>query len=245
MAIKGKSKSRGAKGVTSGPKPAYVPVKTPLLRRRGFWIAVGAVVAAAAIAGLWYGFTKEARDRRERELQERMTDAISRYRAAVEPPLTTVGEPVPPAGFEAFPVLSTTLDSIEEGRRLDEAVTSADSVRDVAASAAVALEGIDVTGIVADQGFEQLFVVYLLNSRDGMVEGLHLYEQAAGLAALAARAPEADRGDLLGSARGVLEVAERIFAGGYADYVEAQAMAGALDPLGPGLPLPGATGAEG
>jgi len=245
MAIKGKSRSRGARGVASGPKPTYVPVKTPLLRRRGFWIPVAVVLGVAAIAGLWYGFANEAREERERELQERMSRAISRYRAEVEPPLTTVGEPVPPASFDAFPVLGTTLDAIERGRDLEGSLTSAESVRDVAASAAVALEGIDVTAIVTDQGFDQLFVVRLLDSRDGMAEGLRLYEQAADLAALAAEAPEEGRDDLVSSARGVLEVAERVFADGYSGYVEAQAMASVLDPLGGGLPLPGPTGAGG
>ncbi len=245
MAIKGKSKSRGAKGVARGPKPAYVPVKTPLWRRRGLWIAIGVVVGVTAIAGLWYGFAKEARENRERELQERMTNAMTRYGTAIEPPLATVGQPVPPAGFEAFADLAGALDRIERGRQLEEALASVDAVSDVAASAATALENVDVTAIVADQGFDQVFVSTLLDGRDAMVEGLRLYRQAADLAALAAEAPRTIRSDLVAAARGSQEAADRIFAGGYQDYVEAQAMAGVLDPLAGGLSPPGVTGPAG
>ena len=71
-----------------------------------------------------------------------------------------------------------------------------------------------------------------------MVEGLQLYRQAASLVALAATADQQDRPGLVSTARDVLELADRVFARGYADYVEAQVMAGTLRPLGPGAGLP-------
>ncbi|HEX6230410.1 MAG TPA: hypothetical protein VF029_01700 [Actinomycetota bacterium] len=244
MAIKGKSRSRGAKAVARGPKPAYVPVKTPLVRRRGFQIAVGAVVGVAAIAGLWYGFAKQAREDRERDLQERLAAAVSEYGSPVEGALATVGQAVPPTGFQPFPDLAGVLDRLENGRRLDEATTTAEAVEESAGAAAETIEGVDVTEIVAEQGFERLFAVYLLSSQDGMVEGLGLYEQAASLVSLAAAAGEDERAELVASARSVLDLAERVFARGYADYVEAQAIAGALGAVGPGA-IPGLTGPTG
>lgn len=237
MAIKGKSKSRGAKGVTRGPKPAYVPVKTPFLRRRGFWIAVGAVVAVGAIAGLWYGFAKQAREDRERETQQRLAAAMTDYGAAVEPVLASVGQALPPADFQAFPSLADALGSVKEGRRLADAETTAGNVSEAAKGAAQAIDGIDVAKIAAGKELERVFVVYLFSSQRGFVEGLELYEQAASLLSLAATANEEQRGDLVATARGVLDLADRVFTRGYADYVEAQSMAGALE-SGPGAGLP-------
>lgn len=247
MAIKGKSKSRGAKGVTRGPKPAYVPVKTPFLRRRGFWIAVGTVLGVAAIAGLWYGFAKQAREDRERETQERLAAAFGEYRGAVESVLATVGQPLPPADFQAFPSLADALASVEQGRRLADAETTAGNVSDAATGAADAIEGIDVAQIVAGKELERVFVVYLFSSQRGFVEGLGLYEQAASLLSLAAAASDEERGDLVTTARGVLDLADRVFTRGYADFVEAQAMAGAVESApGAGLPqLPIPTGPTG
>jgi len=247
MAIKGKSKSRGAKGVTRGPKPAYVPVKTPLFRRRWVWIAAGTVLGVAAIAGIWYGFAKQAREDRERETQQRLAAAIADYRGAIEPVLATVGQPLPPTGFQVFPSLADALDSVEKGRRLEDSETMAGNVSEAATGAAAATDGIDVSAIVADEELERLFVVYLFSSQRGIVEGLKLYEEAASLVSLAAAADDGERDDLVTAARGVLELAERVFARGYADYVEAQAMAGAFEPIDPGagLPLPIPTGPTG
>ncbi|HZD16886.1 MAG TPA: hypothetical protein VE669_01970 [Actinomycetota bacterium] len=234
MAIKGKSRSRGAKQVSRGPKPAYVRVKTPLLRRRGVWIAVGAVVGVAAVAGLWYGFAKQAREDRARDLDRRMASAIAEYQAALDPALAGVGQAVPPTGFRAFPSLPEVLDPLERGRRVDEAATASQSIQDAASTASGMLEDIDLNAIVADQGFERLFVVYLFDSRDRMVDGLGLYEQAAKLVGLAAEAPDDARADLVASARGVLQTADRVFTAGYSAYTEARLMADRLDPLGAG-----------
>lgn len=246
MAIKGKSKSRGAKSVARGPKPAYVPVKTPLMRRQGLWIAIGAVLAVAVIAGLWYGFAKQAREDRDRERRERLSAAALEYRTPIEGALSTVGQAVPPTGFQPFPGLAEVLDPLENGRRLEEAATTAEAVEDSAGAAAETVAGVDVTEIAAEKGLERLFVVYLLSSRDGMAEGLELYGQAASLVSLAVEASEEERAEIVARAREVLGLADRVFARGYTDYVEAQAMAGVLQPVGtgPGL-VPGLTGPTG
>ncbi|MGZ8637225.1 MAG: hypothetical protein ACXWX2_09675, partial [Actinomycetota bacterium] len=101
MAIKGKSRSRGAKGVSRGPKPAYVPVKVPLLRRRGVVLAVGGVLGVAAIAGIVYGVVQQRNEERARDELDRMATAVVEYRGQIDSVLLTVGQPVPPASFDA------------------------------------------------------------------------------------------------------------------------------------------------
>jgi len=238
MAIKGKSKSRGARSVSRGPKPVYVPVTTPWFRRRGFWIAVAVVLGVGAVGGLWYGFAKQAREDRERQTQQRQAAAMAEYQRPIETALAPVGQPLPPTGFQAFPDLAGALDPLEDGRRAEAAATTAEAVQEAAAAAADAIDGIDLGAIVEGKDLERLFVVYLFSSKDGMVEGLQLYRQAASLVALAATADQQDRPGLVSTARDVLELADRVFARGYADYVEAQVMAGTLRPLGPGAGLP-------
>lgn len=230
MAIKGKSRSRGAKAVTRGPKPVYVPVKTPLLRRRGFWIGVATIVGLAAIAGVWYGIAKQLSDDRARELQERLTAAMTEYRRLVEPILQPVGQPLPPTAFQPFPDLSSTLDRIEAGRRLDETADAVDAITDSATGASEALAEVDANQIIADRGFDQLFIVYVLDSREGMTRGLQLYAQAASLASLAVGTEGADRDDLVAAAREAFDTATVVFASGYSDYVEAQSIAGVFQP---------------
>jgi hypothetical protein len=62
---------------------------------------------------------------------------------------------------------------------------------------------------------------------------------------MAAEAPEgAERDALVERARGTVEVAQTLFESGYADYVEARALAGVFEPSStPTLPIPtGPTG---
>ena len=84
MAIKGKTKSRGAKGVTRGPKPVYVPVKTPLIRRTGLWIGVGSFLAAGLIVALAIGFIEQRNDQRERDRIEDMATVVNQYRGQID-----------------------------------------------------------------------------------------------------------------------------------------------------------------
>jgi hypothetical protein len=115
MAIKGKPKSRSKKTVAAGPKPAYVAVKTPLIRRRGFWIGLAAVVAVASLAGIAYGFAKEQTRSRDEELAKRLVTAATRYQSEVDPILAGIGSPSPPSSFTAMSSLTTALGDLQKG----------------------------------------------------------------------------------------------------------------------------------
>jgi hypothetical protein len=238
MAIKGKSKSRSTRTVARGPKPAYVPVRTPLLRRRGLWISVATVAACALVVALVVGFLQQREDARERERVDRMATAVNQLRGQIDPILATVGQPQPPASFDAFPDLTTTLPIIsadDAGQAaLDQARTVAQDTASSARSAANLIADIPVSDFIRDRGFSREFVVYMLDSQNELGRAMKLYEQTAELVLVAIRFDEASARQLvLERADDVLAVAEDTFARGYADYVEAQAAAEVFEPVAP------------
>lgn len=244
MAIKGKSRSRGAKTVARGPKPAYVPVKTPLLRRRGLWISFVSVLVTAAVAGLIAGFVRQAATDREEDEIRRMADAVGRYRGEIEPILTPLGLAQPPTGFDAYPQMPTALATLEEGdpdeAGLAEAATIAEDTATTAADAATLFEVITPTDLVRGENFPRHFVVYLVDSRNDFVSSMQLYREAARLVALAVETEDPEvRERITVRARGVHDTADELFTRAYADYVEAQATAGSFEPT---FGAPGATG---
>jgi len=241
MAIKCKAKSRSKKPVAAGPKPAYVAVKTPLIRRRGFWIGLAAVVAVASLAGIAYGFAKEQTRSRDEELAKRLRTAATRYQAEVDPILAGIGQPSPPSSFTAMSSLTTALGDLQKGTsKPTDAATAAAAAAKQAKTAYAALGAIDVTNIIVNRGFDQGFVLYMIDSQKQMVAGLKLFEQSANLLAQASGLDGDARAQLLGSTSGVLALADSTFKDGYSDYIQAQSEAGTFQPSSV---LPGATGA--
>jgi hypothetical protein len=250
MAIKGKSKSRGAKAVTRGPKPAYVPVRTPLLRRRGVWIGVGTVLGIAVIAAIVVGLVQQRNTTREDERLERMAEAVGEFSRAVEPVLLTVGQPAPPTGFSAFPSLGGAITDLEDEdvnqQAVDGAAEAAEAVETSAREAAGLFREIDATEFVRGRELPPEFVLYLVKANEGFAQAMDLYRQVALLTTMAADAEEGEaRDELLARARAVNDAATAVFARAYQDYVETQIAAGtiAAPAAPPALPiLTGPTG---
>jgi len=246
MAIKGKSKSRGgSKPVTRGPKPAYVPVKKPLLARRGVWWGTLAVIGVLVVAGLWYGFAKEASQNRADELAREERTAATSYMRKVDPILQTAGQSTQPGVFQVVTGFEQSLSDFVDGKgdakQIEGAAAGAAQVLGPAASS---LDKIDASVIVRDRGFSRDLVLYYVNSQRQMTQAMKLYEQAAILAQQAATA-EGDQAVALGtSAKAVLDVARELFADGYADYVETQVAGGVYQPQMPGGQPPLPTGAN-
>ena len=242
MAIKGKSRSRGARTVARGPKPVYVPVRRRLVQRRGFWLVVASVLGLAIVGGLVYGFLRQRDEDRAAAERRDMATAVREYAGQLESVLAQVGQPAPPTSFQAFADLTSTLAGLESGEVEPEAATAtADGIVETAASSAETVAAIDVAAIVRDRGLDPAFTLHLFDSRDEIASGLRLYEQAAQLAALAATGAEDTRADLLARARDVAGLAAEVFARGYDAYVEAQSRAGTFQPTFPGGTFPGGT----
>jgi hypothetical protein len=239
VAIKGKTKSRGAKSVTRGPKPAYVPIKTPWIRRSGLWIALGTLLIAALVGALAIGFLQEREDQREQDTVAEMATVVNQYRGQIDPILSTIGTTLPPTGFDGFPELDTSLAALEaeeiDKAGLKQAGDSADSVASSARSAIGLIEEIPTADLLRGHDFSQEFVLYVINSRGNFLRGLKLYREAALLVSMAAEAESPQlRADLTARARGVATVADEAFTRGYSDYVEAQSAAQVFDPFASG-----------
>ena len=232
MAIKGKSKPKGgAKPVTRGPRPTYVPVHTPLMRRRSFWYMVLGVVVLASAIGVWYGLEQQRQTDRDEALAKSLRDVATQYQQQVDPIVTSIGTPVAPSGIDVFPEFGTAVSSIADGQG-DPANLEpiARATAEAAKSAAEDLDAIKAVELVAGKGFQQHAVLYVINSKSRMVQALKLYEQAALLSETAATATGDHATELAKRASQIVTLAQGIFGDGYQDYVEFQFLAGIFQP---------------
>lgn len=248
MTIKGKSKPRGRKAVTPGPRPAYVPVKRHWWQRGGFWIGVLVVLVAASATGIWYGFAREMTNNRNaanrKALATRMRETVVQYQGSVETIVSPLGQAVQPTGFNVFPTLSTTIGDFGKGAvSAKDARSTVTAIAKQAETAYQALDKVDVVKLVQDKGFNQGFVVFMLDSKSKMVTALKVFAQAAQLMESATQLQGAAQEQLVAQAKDLTQIATDAFNDGYADYVEVQAVAGVLNvsaPIPGGPAIPGA-----
>jgi hypothetical protein len=245
MAIKGKSKPKGgAKPVTRGPRPAYVPVRKPLLQRRAFWYAVLGVIVLASALGIWYGLAKQRTSDREAALAKSLTDAATSYRQEVDPIVLSLGTPKAPSSITMFPEFEAAVGAVVDGTsKASDLESIAKSTAEAAKTAASKLGQVKGIELVSGKGFDEPTVLYVINSKSRMVQGLKLYEQAALVAQDAAAARGDQAIELAKRAKEIIGVAKGVFGDGYQDYIEIQFRAGIYQPLPTGLT--GATGITG
>ncbi len=244
MAIKGKSRSRARRAVTPGPRPAFVPVKRPLLARRGFQVTALVVILAVAAAAIVYGLAKERTKQRTEALQRSMRVATTKYQVIVDGALANAGQPLPPSGFNAFPLLTTDIDGLRKGTV--SAKTAAKDAKQATANAKTAeaaIGKVSPAAIFGGKGFDLAFVNYAINSQTKLANALKLYKQVGSLLQMAVEAGGAQRTTLLDRASAVLDVASTLFNDGYNDYVNLKNTAGIFTPTAIGGS--GAAGAGG
>jgi len=247
MAIKGKSKGRSAKAVTPGPKPAYQPVKKPLLAKREFWLVILSILGVMVIVGLVAGFIAERNASAQDDLEQRMRATMSSFQGQVEPVLTTIGQANPPVGYSAFTDLQTAIGDLvaEKPGAPGDSKALTQTATDAATSAKTALEAlqaIDETALIQGKGFSEEFVLYVINSKGDFVHAITLYGEAAKLLELAADAQGPERAELAARSQAIEKAATELFDRGYADYIEAQTKAGTFAPPAPAPGLPAPTG---
>jgi hypothetical protein len=243
VAIMGKTRSRGGRPPARSRKPVYVPVHTPILRRRGFWIGVLVVVVVGSAAGIAYGLAKEASTRRADALDARLATAMGTYQSKVDPILAGVGTANPPVSFSALPDLHSAVDGLKKGTVTpSDAASKARSAANQARTAADDLGKIDVPTLVGGKGFTVEFVNYAINSKTRLVEAVDLYQRVASLLETASTIQGEARTSVLDAASGILATADKVMNDGYNDYVQAQIAAKTYVPSLPNPPATGATG---
>jgi hypothetical protein len=247
MAIKGKSKGGSARSVTRGPKPVYTPVKKPLLAKRGFWLVVAGILGVAIVAGLVVGFIAQRNASAQDDLEARMRSTMGQYQGDVESILSQIGQANPPSGYTVFTDFITAVTESRNDTPGDQTDASAlkqtagDTV-DKAKSALQAFQEIDEGALIQNKDFKREFVLYIINSKGNFVRAMQLYREAGELLTLAAEAEGSERDELVARAAAVTSIANEVFGRAYADYVEAQSLAGTFAAPVPGLPTP--TGAS-
>jgi hypothetical protein len=249
MAIKGKSKGRGTRSVTPGPKPTYQPVKKPLLAKREFWLVMAGIVGVAIVAGLVVGFIAQRNASAQDDLEARMRSTMSQYQGDVESILSQIGQAQPPSGFTVFADFTKAVTDLQNGTpgAPTDAASLKQSASDTVAKAKSALKAfqdIDEEKLIQDEGFPRDFVLYIINSKANFVRAMQLYREAGELLNLAAEAEGPQRAELVTRAAAITSIANEIFGRAYSDYIEAQTEAGTFAPPAPppGLPIP--TGAS-
>ena len=225
MAIKGKSKSRSKRSVTPGPKPVYVEPKLPFFMRRKVQVSLSFVAGILVVLfALWVrdGLRSEHQRTEGRQRASKQRTAVAQFQRAVDAALRPIGQAVPPDGFSALPGLQTNLDGLGKGDvSAKDAESAAKAGGDAAMTASKAIAGIDVAGLIRGKGFSLGLTNYVFNSQSKLTHGLDLFEQVALSLEQAARTDGDERASLVTSAKGVLEVAQKVFAEGYSDYVQA------------------------
>jgi hypothetical protein len=233
MAIKGKSKPKARRSVTPGPRPVYVPVKRPLVQRRGFQVGVLAAVLLVAAAAIAYGVVHE-RDANHAEEQTRIEKSImNTYSPKVQTAISGVGSAQP--GGEAFallPDLKTNIESLRSGKaKPGDVAATAKNLHDSASAAADVLGKVNAADLVRGKGVEDAaFVRDLINAAFKMHNGLQMEAVAASLLQQAATAPAGNRSALLNDADEARTTAESVFASGFSDWLNAQTAAGTFQP---------------
>jgi hypothetical protein len=254
MAIKGKSKSRSrGRAPAKAPRREPVRVAPPFVQRRWVQLIAAVVVGALAVAMVvWVtnGLRQERADNQQAD------DAVSRRTAAQEWQKTLEGElgklGTVSAGSQPtiLEPLSGAIDALADGKAPEGTDQAIDDALTLTRAARKTLEGFDLTGAIADQGFDVGETNYALNSQTRIVQALRLYEQSALLARLALEADGAERVALAERAVGVRSVARTLLNDGWSDYQQVMFAVGlgqVAQPTGiiPGLGLTGPSGATG
>jgi type II secretory pathway pseudopilin PulG len=231
MAIKGKSKPRTRRSVTPGPRPAYVPVRRPLVQRRGFQLGVVAVLIAAVAGGILYGVARERNQNHAAEQEQLLKNIASTYTTRVQTAIAGVGQ-AESVSFTLLPDLKTQIDALKSGSGTpDDVAKAAKGLADQAESAADALSRIDPASMIRGKGVEDTaFVRDLVNANVKMENGLRMDAVAAGVLEQAAASGGAEAKALLERADEARTTAETVFLSGYSDWTNAQYAGGIFQP---------------
>ena len=248
MAIKGKSKPKARKTVTSGPKPAYVERKRPLFLRRGFQIGVIIALVVFSTTGIAYGLHREQQRQAASELKAAEAKYVGQFKSQVLAALSGVGQPSQASGFDVLPDMTAAVSGLTTGDTAPtDAAHTAKTAADSAKKAYTELGQINTTRIIGGHGFDQVLARAAFNAQSGMVNGLKIYERVAKTLEEAASASGSERRHLLEAATGFIPTAKAVFGKGYLDFTDVQNSAGIFSPpqypagggIPPGVP-PGA-----
>jgi hypothetical protein len=241
MAIKSKGKTK-ARPAPKGPRHGPVPVPKPFAQRR--WVQLTALFIAGILAMMVFVWATNGL-RRERANTKAATDlasrqqALSQWKAILEPQITAVGQlhgDIPPT--VASDVTAALTDLVSKKTTTTKA-GALDSSATELARAAAAIDKFDLAGTITEKGFDVAAAGDLTASKVEIVEALHLYTEAAGLAALAVNSPKPLRTQLADHGKAISDAAATLLQSGWNKYAStlklSQLSAGGSPGVGTGL----------
>ena len=241
MAIKSKGKTK-ARPASKGPRHGPVPVPKPVAQRR--WVQLTALFIAGILAMMVFVWATNGL-RRERANTKAATDllnrqqALSRWKAILEPQITTVGQlhgDIPPT---VATDVTAALTALVSGKTTTTKAAALDSSARELARAAAAIDKFDLAGTITEKGFDVAAAGALTASKVEIVEALHLYQEAAGLAALAVNSPKPLKTQLADHGKAISDAAATLLQSGWIKYAStlklSQLSAGGSPGVGTGL----------
>lgn len=227
MAIKGKGRTRARQPVRA-PRRGPVPVPVPFFRRRSVQV-VSAFLAGLLVfwGGVWLTNGLRAQEsserNREQELLRRRAGAAWEDLVATEVgKIGQITEGRPPL---ILPQVREGLSGLAE--RTPEAAIEA--LRTAAADAKATMDAIEayqLSGSIADKGFDRGEVLRFLSARDELLTSIEFSRQAALLGVLASDLEGQDRREALARAEALLIDADAAIARFQTHQSEALASAG-------------------
>jgi len=242
MAIKSKGKTK-ARPASKGPRHGPVPVPKPFAQRR--WVQLTALFIAGILAMMVFVWATNGL-RRERANSKAATDlasrqqALSQWKAILEPQITAVGQlngDIPPT---VATDVTAALTALVSGKTTTTKAAALDSSANELARAATAIDKFDLAGTITEKGFDVAAAGALTASKVEIVEALHLYQEAAGLAALAVNSPKPPlKTQLADHGKAISDAAATLLQSGWNKYAStlklSQLSAGGSPGVGTGL----------
>ena len=241
MAIKSKGKTK-ARPAPKGPRHGPVPVPKPFAQRR--WVQLTALFIAGILAMMVFVWATNGL-RRERANSKAATDlasrqqALSQWKAILEPQITAVGKlngDIPPT---VATDVTTTLTALTSHKTTTTKAAALASSANELARAATAIDKFDLAGTITEKGFDVAAAGALTASKVEIVEALHLYQEAAGLAALALNSSKPLKTQLADHGKAVSDAAATLLQSGWIKYAStlklSQLSAGGSPGVGTGL----------
>ena len=242
MAIKSKGKTK-ARPAPKGPRHGPVPVPKPFAQRR--WVQLTALFIAGVLAMMVFVWATNGL-RRERANTKAAADlasrqqALSQWKAILEPQITAVGQlhgDIPPT---VATDVTAALTALTSKKTTTTKAAALDSSAKELARAAAAIDKFDLAGTITEKGFDVGSAGDLTASKVEIVEALHLYQEAAGLAALAVKSPKAAiQTQLADHGKAISDAAATLLQTGWNKYAStlklSQLSAGGTPGVGTGL----------
>jgi hypothetical protein len=232
MAIKGKGKTKGRQ-VPRAPRHEPVPVKKPFAQRgwvRGLVLFMCGVLVLSVTWWAYEGIDKQRNASKAATAQGQQREAVSVWKVNLEGTLSSVGQVQGGATPQIGTDIGTAITNLDKGK---PAGVTAKQLKAEAANlekAAKTLAKFDLTGTIANHGFDETQTDLITTIQPEITQGLRSLAVAASLTATAMADP-ANADTLLAQAKTASAAGQDLIGRGWSSYTNIATLAGMPPPL--------------